>query len=319
MNTSVLSVAAILALAAPLAAAQDFPKAPVQIIVPYAPGGNLDITTRIVAPALGEALGTTVVVQNRPGAGGSVGATQASLARPDGYTLLTTATTELTVTPHIANAPYGIKDFTLIGTVSTVPMIIGVTPDGKYQSFDQLLAAACAKPGSVSIGIAGVGSVNYMALLRLQEATRCEFLMVPYQGSGPALLGVLGNQTDAIIDQVSSSRPHLDAKRLKAIVVLSDDKASGLEDVPSLSRSEVKGADMATVTAFVAPAGLPADVTTKLREALRKALGRKDVQQRIAELGGLAFTGDKDDFMEMIRPLEDMALRYKAAGKLQAN
>lgn len=311
--------ALLFALAGSVASSQDFPKTPIQIVVPYAAGGNLDVTTRLIAPFLGEELGASVIVQNKPGAGGSVGATQVSRSRPDGYTLLTTATTELSVTPHITNAPYSIKSFELVGSINTVPMVVEVTPQSRFKSFEQFKAAACAEPESVTVAIAGVGSVNYMALMRLQEATRCRFKMVPYNGSGPALQGVLGQQTDAIIDQVSSSRPYLESKRLLALVVLSDDKVAGLEGVPSLKEAGVRGADMATVAALVAPAGLPADVAAKLRKALKKTMARKEVQEKIAVLGGVAYTAEADNFMDVIRPLEEQALRYKAEGKLQTN
>ncbi|WPB55661.1 tripartite tricarboxylate transporter substrate binding protein [Xylophilus sp. GOD-11R] len=315
----IAALAPLVAVGATGAMAQDFPRMPIQLWVPYAAGGNLDVTTRNIAPYLAEELGVAVVVQNKPGAGGSVAALQVARMKPDGYNLMTTATTELSVTPHITNAAYSIKSFELVGSINTVPMVIEVPPDSRFKSFAQMKAEACAHPDTVSMGIAGIGSVNYMALLRLQEAMKCTFKMVPYNGSGPALLGVLGNQTDAILDQVSSSKGYLDSGKLKPLVVLSQDKVAGVQSVPTLRESGVQGADMATVAAIVAPAGLPPSVAATLRKALRKVMARKDVQEKITALGGVAFTAEPDNFMEVIQPLETQALRYKAEGKLSTN
>jgi len=301
-------------------AAPPYPSSPITLIVPYAPGGNLDVTTRLIAPYLSKELGdASIVVMNKAGAGGSLGAAYTARSKPDGYTVLVTATTELSVTPYITNANYSVDDFDLVGSINTVPMIIEVRHDSKYQSGKELMDDVCANPGKVTMGIAGFGSVNFMALRQLQEVTGCKFTMVPYTGSGPALIGLVSGQTDAIIDQISSSKPFLDDKRIKPLIALSDDPIADYPSTPSLSKLGIKGADMATVAALVVPKGTPVDVRKKLNEALRKVTNNSKVRESMEALGGSPFTAEHDNFMQTNRTLATLAAKYKAAGTLTAD
>lgn len=317
--TAAMCCAAVACVAEPSVARAAYPDATVQLIVPYAAGGNLDVTARSIAPALSKALGASVVILNKPGAGGSVGALYTKQAAANGYTVLVTANTELTVTPHIANAPYSMKDFALVGTIDTVPMVIEVNRDSKYQNFHQLLADACAKPNTVTVGIAGIGSVNFMGLRQLQEVTHCQFSMVPYTGSGPALVGLMGHQIDAMIDQVSSSQSYLKSGAFRPLVVMSNDKVVGFPNLPTLEDLGIHGANMSTAAALVVRAGTPDAIREKLTSALRKAMQDKQVDAQLVGLGGVPFEGKHDDFMAQIKPLDALAAKYAAAGTLVAH
>jgi len=314
-TAGVLAWAAGLSLCAQ-AQTRDYPNAPIQFVVPYAPGGNLDVTARTIAQPLAQALNTSVVVVNRPGAGGSLAATQVSRAKADGLTMMITATTELSVTPYITDAPYSMESFAAIGTINVVPMLIETHPDSRYGDMQALLQAACAQSETVTMGIAGVGSVNYMALRFLEDATRCKFRMVPYQGSGPAVLALLANQVDAVIDQVSSSQTYLRAGKLRPLAMMSAQRPPGWEHVPTLRESGIAGADMETVAALVVPREVPADIQNTLRTALKTVLRDAKVQESLTALGGIPYTREDDDFMAVIKPLQVLAQQYKAEGKL---
>ncbi|GAA5235657.1 tripartite tricarboxylate transporter substrate binding protein [Verticiella sediminum] len=318
MQIKPLFAAGILAGSAltPPAQAKEYPRQPIQVVVPYAAGGNLDVTARAIAQPLAEALKGSVVIVNKPGAGGSVASTYVSRAKPDGYTVMITANTELSVTPYITGAPYSMDSFASVGTINTVPMLIEVHPDSKYRQIGELIKAACAQPDTVTMGVAGIGSVNYMALRFLEQATQCRFRMVPYQGSGPAVTALLGNQVDAVIDQVSSSQSYLRTGKLRALAMMSPQRPAGWEDVPTLAESGIEGADMATMAALVTPKDVSEDIRNKLSAALKLALSDARVQENIKALGGIPYTAEHDDFMAEIKPLRALAEKYKAEGRL---
>ena len=195
----------------PSAAAQEFPNRPVRIVVPYPPGGNVDITARTVQAALGEALGHQVLVENRPGAGGTTGTAQVAKASPDGYTLLLGSSGTITNAPAVyKNIAYDpVKDLIAIGSIQSTPMVLTAAPKTPVQNYSEFLSYIKSKNSPVSVATAGSGTSNHLALELLMRQANLTLLHVPYKGSGPAITDVLGSQVDAMVDQLSASIGHI--------------------------------------------------------------------------------------------------------------
>jgi tripartite-type tricarboxylate transporter receptor subunit TctC len=267
------------------AAAQDFPSKPVRIVVPWPPGGNVDITARTVAPALSEALGQQVVVENRPGAGGTIGSGQVAKSPPDGYTLLLGSSGTVTNAPAVyKNISYDpVKDLTAIGPIQTTPMVFTAALKTPVQSYADLVALAKGK--AVSVATAGNGSSNHLALELLVRQANLNLLHVPYKGSGPAITDLLGGQVETMIDQLSASIGHIREGRFKALAVTSRARSPQLPNVPTLIELGVKDFEVGTFTGIFGPAGMPAPVVEKLHASLRKALSQEAVREKYRGMG----------------------------------
>lgn len=268
------------------ALAQDYPTRPITLIVGFAPGGNIDVTARTVATAMAKVLGQPVVVENRPGAGGIVAHTALANAEPNGYTIALVATSGFVLAPRlIAKHPYTLQNFSAIGGVSLVPMVLEVTKDSKSKTFQEFVSFAKANPESVKIGHAGNGTSNHLAILRLQEVLGVKFTIVPYKGSAPALTDLLGGSTDAIVDQLPSSIGHLGSGALRALAVTSLTRAPDLPNIQTLDELGLKGFEAVTESGLVAPARTPPAVIAKLSDALGKALADPDLVRQFKTLG----------------------------------
>ena len=274
-------------LAAGLAGAQEFPAKPVRIVVPWPPGGNVDITARTVQAALAEALGQQVLVENRPGAGGTLGSAQVAKAPPDGYTLLLGSSGTVTNAPAVyKNIAYDpVRDFTAIGPIQSTPMVITAAPKTPAANWAEFLSFIKNKSSPVSVATAGNGSSNHLALELLIRQAKLPLLHVPYKGSGPAITDLLGSQVDAMVDQLSASIGHIREGRLKALAVTSKSRSPQLPNVPTLDELGVKDFEVGTFTGIFGPAGLPAPVAEKLHAALRKALAVEAVREKYRSMG----------------------------------
>ncbi|MGA0034118.1 MAG: Bug family tripartite tricarboxylate transporter substrate binding protein, partial [Burkholderiales bacterium] len=208
-------------------AAEQFPSRPIRFIVPYAPGGNVDISARIIAPPLGTVLGQTVVVDNRPGAGGNLGAAMVARATPDGYTLLVGSSGPLSVNPVIfKNLPYdSLKDFAPISTVQAVPLVVLASPRAGITTVAELVQAAKGRPGKVTMASAGAGTTNHFAIELFAQMAGIRVLHVPYKGSGPALAELLGGQVVTMVDQLAASIGYVRDGRLKVLAVTTPQRA----------------------------------------------------------------------------------------------
>ena len=291
----------LLLLAAFSAAAQEFPAKPVRIVVPWPPGGNVDITARTVQAAFGEALGQQVLVDNRPGASGLIGSGAVAKSPADGYTLLLGSTGTITIAPAVhKNAAYDpIRDFTAVGGIQVTPMVVTAGLKTPVQSFAEL--AALAKTRSVSMATPGAATTNHLALELLMRQANLQFLHVPYKGAGPAITDLLGGQVDAMIDQLSASIGHIREGRFKALAVTSKTRSAQLPNVPTLHELGVKDFEVATFTGIFAPAGLPAPVTGKLHAALRKALAAESVRERYRSMGVDVMDMSQADFAAYVK------------------
>jgi len=286
MRTKIAVALSALCLAAS-ALAQDYPNRPVRLVVPWPPSGNVDITARTVAPALSEALGQQVIVENRAGAGGTIGSGAVAKSAPDGYTLLLGSSGTITSGPAVfKNLPYDPqKDFVPVGPIQSVPIVLTVAPKTPVTTFQEYAAMARARPGQVSVASAGSGSSNHLAIELLMRQANLKLLHVPYKGSGPAITDLLGSQVESMMDQLTASIGHIRDGRIKALAVTSRTRSPLLPNVPTLDEVGVKGYEASTFTGIFAPAGTPPAVVEKLHAALRKAMGVESVRERFRSMG----------------------------------
>jgi tripartite-type tricarboxylate transporter receptor subunit TctC len=296
-------VAACATASASIAAAQDFPTRPIRFIVPYAPGGNVDISARTVGPVLGELLGQTIVVDNRPGAGGNLGAVIVTKATPDGYTLLVGSSGPLSVNPVVLkDMPYdSIRDFAPVSRVQSVPLVLLASPRFGVGSVKELIARARAEPGKITMASAGTGTTNHFAIELFSTMAGIKVLHVPYKGSGPALAELLGSQVNTMVDQLTSSIGYIRDGRLKVIAVTAAKRVDALPDVPTLAESGIPGYEASTFLGILAPAGTPRPVIMKLNGALAKAVATKSVNDRFRSLGADPGASSPEAFAKIIR------------------
>jgi len=263
------------------AQAQAYPARPIRWIAPFAAGGNYDLTSRLVGEGMSRTLGQTVIVDNRPGAGGLVGAEAAANAPADGYTVVMGSFSVLYVSPYLAGKPSLVPMFAPISLLSTVPMILVGKADGRFADIRAALAEAKAKPGTVSIGHAGNGTTNHIAILRLEVNEKVQFNIIPYKGSAPGLADLVGGQLDLYMDQLSTSLPQIKAGKLKALVVLSPDRIPQLPGVPSLKDIGSVPFDGGTTAGLLARAETPAPILDTLNAACVAALKDEEVARKL--------------------------------------
>ena len=288
---------------ATFATAQEFPNRPVRIVVPWPPAGNVDITARTVAPALGEALGQQVIVENRAGAGGRIGTEAVAKSAPDGYTLLLGSSGTITAGPAVWKTLNfdPLKDFIAVGPIQAVPIVLTVAPKTQAATYADYVALAKAKGGQLSIASAGNGSSNHLAIELLMRQANLKLLHVPYKGSGPALTDLIGSQVESMMDQLTASIGHIREGRIRALAISSAKRSPLLPDVPTLDELGVKGYEASTFTGLFAPAGLPKPVLDKLAAALHTAMARADVRERYRTMGVEVMDMSQAEFAAYVR------------------
>lgn len=316
---------ASLALAAialsPPATAQDFPARPIRAIVPYAPGGNVDISIRTVGPVLTELLGQQIVVDNRPGGGGNVGAALVARAPADGYTLLVGSSGPLSINPVVyKEMPYdSVKDFMPVSRVQSVPLVVLVTQKFGVNSVAELIARAKAQPGRITVASAGTGTTNHFAIELFESMAGAPMLHVPYKGSGPALTELLGGQVSVMFDQLSSSMGFIREGRIKVIAVTTAQRIDALPGVPTLDESGVRGYEASTYLGILAPAQTPRGVVMKLNAAIRKTMETRAVQERFRSLGADPGASTPEQFGKIISDELDKWRRVAKTANLKFN
>lgn len=299
MNRSTLQivhavVAGCLAAGASLALAQGYPAKPVQLVIPFPPGGATDVIGRLIGKKLGDKLGQTVVIDNRPSAGTIVGASYVAKAAPDGYTLLASSGTTFTVNPAIhSKLPYDpVKSFEPIGFTGRTGLILLANKDQPIGTLKQLVAAAKAQPGKYSYGSFGTGTTAQFAGEMLFNLAGVKLLHVPYKGSAPAMTDLIGGQIPFSVDTVAAAIPQVKAGKVKAIAVTTAKRSALLPDVPTAAEAGYPGIDADTWLALVAPRGLPADVKQKLEKALAEVMADPDTHQQLTKAGFEPFAGN---------------------------
>jgi tripartite-type tricarboxylate transporter receptor subunit TctC len=283
--------------------AQDFPARPVRIIVPWPPSGNVDITARTVAPALGEALGQQVIVDNRAGAAGTIGSAAVAKSPPDGYTLLLGSSGTITAGPAVFKTlPYDpVRDFVAVGGIQSVPIVLTAAPKTPVSTFQEYMQLARAKPGQLSIASAGSGSSNHLAIELFMRMADVKLLHVPYKGSGPAITDLLGSQVESMMDQLTASIGHIREGRIKPLAITSRSRSPLLPNVPTLDELGVKGYEASTFTGIFAPADTPRPVLDKLSSSLKKALANSTVRERYRSMGVEIIDSSQTEFAAFVR------------------
>ena len=299
------------AAAASIAAAQGFPAKPIRMIVPFAPGGNVDINARAVAPALGQVLGQQVIVENRAGAGGIIGTDAVAKSSPDGYTLLMASSSIMTNGPALyPKLPYDIvRDLAPVGRVAVVPLVIIVHPSLPARNTRELIAIAKAQDGKLVFANAGVGTTNHLIAELLMIRTGARMSLIPYKGSAPALIDLVAGHVYGHVDQISSALPYIRAGRIRAIAVTTAKRAVALPEVPTLAESGVPGFDASTVTGVLAPAKTPREIVQRLNAALVQVLAQAAVKERFAIVGAEVQPSTSDELAVWIR--DDLAIWVK--------
>lgn len=268
------------------AAAQSYPSKPIRIIVPLAPGGNVDIVARTIAQQLTENLGQQVIVENRPGASSLVGTQLVAKAAPDGYTLLAVANTFAMVPSIVANPGYDpLKDFTGITLTCLVPQVLVVNPALPVRSVKQLIALAKARPGEISYATSGPGGTGHMATELFSRQVGVKMLHVPYKGNSQAIIDVIGGQVMIMFDQVSTSDPYIKAGKLRGLAVTSRTRSPLFPDLPTIDESGAPGFEDITFNGLVAPAGTSREILVRVNEEVAKVVRAPNLHKRFLERG----------------------------------
>ena len=292
--------AAMLALAAPAAHAQaDYPTRPIKLILPFPPGGGADLTARSLAQKMGETMGQSIVVENKPGANGALGTEAVAKAAPDGYTLLVTDRGSLAVNPHLyAKLGYDpLRDFAFVGIATDGPYVLVANPSLNVKTVAELTAASKAKPGTINYASFGIGSMPQMNLEALNRKLGIDLVHVPYKGAGPASQAVVAGEVGVTIASVPAVQGFIKDGRLRALAVGSDKRFAVLPDVPTMKEAGVDGDILVpTFFALLAPAGTPPAIVARLNAEMKKALADPAIAERLTA-AGLVVNGSSPEVM----------------------
>lgn len=284
------------------AQAQDYPSQPIRMIVPYPPGGGNDALGRITAEYLSRRLGQPVVVENKPGAGSAIGIDLVAKAKPDGYTILWTASDGISLLPAVKQGlPYRVpEDFSFIATATDWSNIVAVNPKLPVKNFAEFVTYAKANPGKLRYGTAGVGGAPHMATALLAKTAGIEMVHVPYQGTGPALTAVVGGHIDLTLSSPGPLKPLLDNGSLRAIVIADQKRHPLYPDVPTTAEAGFPGLLVKFWAGLMAPAGVPEQILAKLRGEMEGMLKDPQIVERFDKLGYLPVFMQGDAFKNFV-------------------
>lgn len=279
-------VAGALACTAFGAAADNYPSRPIKWVVPFTPGGAMDSMARTLGEKMAQSMGQPVVIENRPGAGGTIGSSMVAKADPDGYTMMIVSIGHAVNPALYPKLSYdGIKSFEPVSLIGIVPNVLVAHSASKFNSVNELITQARAQPGKITYASAGTGTTIHLAAELFNSMANVDILHVPYKGSAPAVTDLLGRQVDIMFDSVSSAKPHIDSGRLKAIAVTTSKRSTALPNVPTVAEAGLKGYELNGWYAVFVPAGTPRPVVDRLNGEIVKALKQPDVAKRFAQLG----------------------------------
>jgi tripartite-type tricarboxylate transporter receptor subunit TctC len=313
------SAAALVPAFAVLSQTRPFPAKPITIIVPYPPGGSADIVARALSQPLTRHAGQSIVVDNRAGGGGSVGTGWAARADSDGHTLLVGPTSQLSVLPQMIKVPYSFDSLVPIALVTRTPVAVVVRAnDPRIKTAGDFLNVLKAKGEAVTIGHAGPGTPNHLALLQLEDASNTRVNAVPYKGSGPALLDLIGGQIDAVIDQSASSAPHIKSGGLRAVLVLGPQAQGVFANVPTLAQAGLTAFDSTTIVGLYAPKGIPAATVATLSGWISKSVAEPEFSNVIRDLSSEPKFESASILQRLVNEEGVLAARLVKQGRLKA-
>jgi tripartite-type tricarboxylate transporter receptor subunit TctC len=305
----------VLAVAQPVNA-QGYPSKPIRVIVPYATGGATDLIARLVGQKLTERLGQPVIVENRPGAGGVIGAEAGARAPADGHTVLLAVPAEMVILPHLQKMPYRVeRDFAPVSLAAVTPLILVVHPALPVKTVQNLIALARSRPGQLTYASAGTGGVQHLAGELLKINAKIDLLHVPYKGAGPVMPDLLGGHVPMFFSGMPPAMPHVRAGKLRALAVTTAKRSPTVPEVPTMQESGMPGFDISNWFAYFVPAGTPAEAITKLNAEINRALKLQDVREKLASVGAEVVGTSPQELEKFVQVESDkFAQLIKASG-----
>ncbi len=316
MKARTIVYAAALAAIAPVAYSADYPTKPIRLIVPFSPGGGNDIAARFIAQRLTEAFGETAVVDNRPGAGSTLGTDLVAKSAPDGYTLLVTHNAIAINQTLYSRLPYDtVRDFAQVIEIGATTNTLVVNPSVPARSVKELIALAKAKSGSLNYASTGAGGTSMLAMEYFKLETGTNIVHIPYKGTAPALTDVVAGQVQCMISALPGTIPFINAKRVVALATTGKQRSVFAKDLPTLHEAGVKGYEFDTWYGLHAPAKTPKEILVKLNAAVAKALAREEMREQLAKQGLEAVGGSAEAFAQKVRTeVKKMGQIIKASG-----
>ncbi len=296
-------VAALLTLAASVASAQTYPSKPIRVIVPYAPGGTSDILARQIGPKLTDAWGQPVIVENKPGANGNVGADFVAKSPADGYTLLLTDVGGLVISASVyPKLPFDpSKDFSPIAMVSYSPHVLAVHPSVPVKSVKELIDMAKAQPGKLNFAVSGIGGAPQLAGIEFAQRTGVQWTYIPYKGGSDAVAAVAAGQADVLFNGMLATWPSVQGGRLRALAISSAQRVAAAPDTPTVAEQGLPGFETGSFQGIVGPAGTSRETITKLNAELTRVLNSADMKERFAKQGTEVRAGTPESFGSWLR------------------
>ncbi len=303
IRTSLLACCIAAAAIPGMATAQAYPNKPVRLVVPFAPGGTTDLLARIISEKMGAALGQTVIVENKAGAGGAIGAAEVAKAPPDGYVLLVSSVSTMAANPAINPAtPYDpIKEFIHITNIAATPNVIAVHPSFPAKDYKTFADTLQKNPAKYSYGTGGNGSLGHMLAELYKSVAKVDVTHIPYRGSGPALNDVVAGQLPIIVDNLPSTLPFIKDKRLIPIIVAAPNRLANLPDVPTFAEVGLEPVNRMSFLGVSAPKDTPKEVVDKLNAAVRSALADANVKGRIEATGAIVVCNTTEEYQKQVR------------------
>jgi len=302
MKIFIKALSLLLLLAANQAYSQEWPNRPINLIVSYPPGGTADLMARTIAGPLGKTLGTSVVVENKPGASGQIAAAYVAKASADGYTLMLDASS-YSVNPSLfPKLPYDPnRDFKTLGILAQYPNVLLVNPSFPAKSVKEMVVLAKSKPNGIAYASSGNGSAQHLAGALFEVKAGVEMQHVPYKGGGPALNDVVGGQVPVFFGSVASTKQYVDTGKLNALAVTGKKRASSMPNVPTMAEAGVAGYEVYEWNGIFAPAATPAMILVKISDAITKVMQSTEVKEKVSSLGGEIFQGNADSADKFIK------------------
>jgi tripartite-type tricarboxylate transporter receptor subunit TctC len=312
----IMSACALLLVAHPGALAQKYPTKPIRLISPFAPGGGTDILSRTIGPSLSATLGQAVVVDNRPGAGGALGAEIAAKSEPDGYTFITVSSSYAATSAYHKTSYDPVNGITPVILIGTTGMVLVTNPTLPVKSVKELIAYAKASPGKISYGTVGVGSVTHLLHELLNLEAKINTVHIPFKGAGPAIVGIISNEAHIGSLSAVPVMPHLKAGRLRAIGITTAKRSATLPDVPSIGET-VQGFDVPHWYAIWGPKGIPRDIVALWNREVAKILQTEEMNKQMRAEGLEPAAGPPENYYNILKPTVERWRRVMKEAKIE--